>query len=414
MVTRRYILIALVILCLWLLASTGSYRYLYASLFSPTYHSYTKKASEVFSIHFFNHFWSPPSTWSATDSPPLRKQMSLSNWPELGSHESVGVWTAVNLEGLAAAEKIVTVVGRGMTIWNGNVNDARREEEFKSGCKLLPPQVCDHICLSLWGCGVSEEVLPQIYNAVSLFVSMPLQHCVVCTMAVQLMYKNRHTHTPCTFIHSKSSHAWGCTVFSPLLTLTLAPYLPFLRSYAHTHTHNKAHIHSAQGTNHHRLFSGPVCEWDFYGRGGGRHLCVVGMQLLQHPVLIFFPPQAQIFLSFSLCVSFLMLWLFWLFLILQHHSFPLLELSLTLFIFFWMVQLDVTAALKYPPSFTITFTIIHSCLPLPNIFNYPVHFPIYCTTCFFHNIFSICHSIFFLPFFLLTIPSASRGRCWCG
>lgn len=132
MVTRRYILIALVILCLWLLASTGSYRYLYASLFSPTYHSYTKKASEVFSIHFFNHFWSPPSTWSATDSPPLRKQMSLSNWPELGSHESVGVWTAVNLEGLAAAEKIVTVVGRGMTIWNGNVNDARREEEFKS------------------------------------------------------------------------------------------------------------------------------------------------------------------------------------------------------------------------------------------------------------------------------------------
>lgn len=70
----------------------------------------------------------------------------------------------------------------------------------------------------------------------------------------------------------------------------------------------------------------------------------------------FFPPQAQIFLSFSLCVSFLMLWLFWLFLLLQHHSFPLLELSLTLFIFFWMVQLDVTAALKYPPSFTITFT----------------------------------------------------------
>lgn len=119
----------------------------------------------------------------------------------------------------------------------------------------------------------------------------------------------------------------------------------------------------------------------------------------QHPILIFFPPQAQIFFSFSLYVSFLMLWLFWLFLLLQHHSFPLLELSLTLFIFFWMVQLDVTAALKYPPSFTITFTIIHSCLPLPNIFHYPVHFPIYCTTCFFLNIFSICHSIFLLPFF---------------
>lgn len=134
---------------------------------------------------------------------------------------------------------------------------------------------------------------------------MPLQHCVVCTMAVQLMYKNRHTHTPCTFIHSKSSHAWGCTVFSPLLTLTLAPYLPFLRSYAHTHTHNKAHIHSAQGTNHHRLFSGPVCEWDFYGRGGGRHLCVVGMQLLQHPVLFFFSStSSNISLIFSLCFIF--------------------------------------------------------------------------------------------------------------
>lgn len=244
MVTRRYILIALVILCLWLLASTGSYRYLYASLFSPTYHSYTKKASEVFSIHFFNHFWSPPSTWSATDSPPLRKQMSLSNWPELGSHESVGVWTAVNLEGLAAAEKIVTVVGRGMTIWNGNVNDARREEEFKSGCKLLPPQVCDHICLSLWGCGVSEKVLPQIYNAVSLFVSMPLQHCVVCTMAVQLMYKNRHTHTRPAHSFTPNHHTHGDALcflhcsHSLLLHIFLSfdPMLTHIHTIKHTYT----------------------------------------------------------------------------------------------------------------------------------------------------------------------------------
>lgn len=56
MVTRRYILIALVILCLWLLASTGSYRYLYASLFSPTYHSYRhlKFSASIF-LTIFDH-----------------------------------------------------------------------------------------------------------------------------------------------------------------------------------------------------------------------------------------------------------------------------------------------------------------------------------------------------------------------
>lgn len=40
--------------------------------------------------------------------------------------------------------------------------------------------------------------------------------------------------------------------------------------------------HSARGTNHHRLFSGPVCEWDFStGEEEAGAAAFVGMQLLQ-------------------------------------------------------------------------------------------------------------------------------------
>lgn len=54
--------------------------------------------------------------------------------------ESIAVWTAVNLGGL-----VVTVAGRGMTIWNSTENDAITVKELEKKvlvwCKTpLAPQ----------------------------------------------------------------------------------------------------------------------------------------------------------------------------------------------------------------------------------------------------------------------------------
>lgn len=81
---------------------------------------------------------------------------------------------------------------------------------------------------------------------------------------------------------ASASPTQECNGFSPPTSLPLAP------SFFHTHTHT----HSTRGANHRRLFSGPVCEWDFYGRGGGRHRCIcrhaaATPEKHHHPILIF-------------------------------------------------------------------------------------------------------------------------------
>lgn len=74
---------------------------------------------------------------------------------------------------------------------------------------------------------------------------------------------------------------------------SICPSPPFF--HTHTQTVKCTQTHRAQGTNHHRLFSGPVCEWDFFFTGedeSGAAPVFVGMQLLHrgkhhHPILIF-------------------------------------------------------------------------------------------------------------------------------
>lgn len=62
------------------------------------------------------------------------------------------------------------------------------------------------------------------------------------------------------------------------ITRTAVSYLffsvaaPAHRSHAHTHTHTQheacahthMHTHGAQGANHHRPLTGPVCEWEIF------------------------------------------------------------------------------------------------------------------------------------------------------
>lgn len=153
--------------------------------------------------------------------------------------------------------------------------------------------------------------------------------------------------------------------------------------------------HSAQGTNHHPLFSGPVCEWDFYGRGGGRHRCVLRHAAVtegnhHHPFLI---SLLEIFLSLSFGCSLLPFWCFVLFFFFLHphfhiyFAFHLLKLSLTLF--FLMLQSFMTAALI--KIFFHSFLLLYPLAPSPS--PSPSSSSSFATVCLVSSFFTIlsCH-----------------------
>lgn len=123
--------------------------------------------------------------------------------------------------------------------------------------------------------------------------------------------------------------------------------------------------HSAQGTNHHRLFSGPVCEWDFYGRGRVRHHCICrhtatpGKKMNKSPSHSF--PSIEIFLSLS--VERLLL-IFFQINVMVCTPFCLPELSLTLFVlvFFWVSCQTATTK----KAFSMIFFYFSRDTPLPS------------------------------------------------
>ena len=145
------------------------------------------------------------------------------------------------------------------------------------------------------------------------------------------------------------------------------------------HTVKNTSTHSAQGTNHHCLFSGPVCEWDSYGRGGGgggRHRCICRhVDATQRNISYQF---SLFFFSFHHLETFLFaaLQIFFFFNRLQFSfSFHLLW-TLWHFLSFQMLQKNCDCCTKtvFIPLLFPHFSpdIIHCSLPLLHFLLYPI------------------------------------------
>lgn len=160
------------------------------------------------------------------------------------------------------------------------------------------PSLSTHLSATVTLCCANEQMDPQTKmqcHCTSLNISTFLYSMDYVTL-VMLMHKR----TPCSFIQApapKPQHHPHRNVMGflpPPPSLLLHPSLSFF--HTHTHTMKYTQTHSARGTNHHRLFSGPVCEWDFFTgeEEEAGTAAFVGMQLLRQGNITipfsFFPP----------------------------------------------------------------------------------------------------------------------------
>lgn len=292
------------------------------------------------------------------------------------------------------------MVERGAAIWNGTENGAMRkmEKEVLVWCKISARIA--HYVEPI----TDPQIKIQCHNTSSTICTLLYGLCM-------LMYKCMR----CSFIQAPArkpsvSPAQECNRFSP-------PSRPpsLYLSLSHTETMKCTQAHSAQGTNHHRLFSGPVCEWDFYGRGRVRHHCICRHAAAPeekknpHPLLFHLLKYFSLFqllsvAAFNFCNKCYRLYFFSC--PCFHFSFCLLKLSLILFVLVFFLSKNLKKAFSmiffhFSPDIPSSSPSSLVCL-IYIFFNLPsYHSPIYCRTAGFTTA-SFCLS----PYpCLLVIPS---------